>query len=146
MTDQHADLANLTAEIVSSYVTKNSIARSDLPGVIASVHAALRGLTSPPAPELEKLEPRIPIRKTITPDFLISLEDGRRYKTLRRHLTGRGLTPEEYRAKWDLPSDYPMVAPNYAKMRSELALSLGLGQKRKEAVKAAAKSKRKAAK
>jgi predicted transcriptional regulator len=74
----------------------------------------------------------MPIKKTITPDFLISLEDGRRYKTLRRHLAGRSLTPEQYREKWGLPRDYPMTAPNYAAMRSELAKSLGLGRKRKE--------------
>jgi predicted transcriptional regulator len=146
MTDQPTNLTDLTAEIVSAYVTKHSVARADLPGVIASVHAALRGLTSPPAPEPEELVPPVPIRKTITPDFLISLEDGRRYKTLRRHLTGRGLTPEQYRAKWGLRADYPMVAPNYSKARSELAIARGLGQKRKAPEKAAPKGKRKAAK
>jgi predicted transcriptional regulator len=128
------DLASLTADIVSAYVMKNAISRSDLPNVIASVHAALQNLRRV-APEPEKLEPRVPIKKSITPDYLISLEDGRRYKTLRRHLTGRGLTPEAYREKWGLPRDYPMVAPNYAKQRSDLAKALGLGQARKSAAK-----------
>jgi predicted transcriptional regulator len=129
-----SNLASLTADIVSAYVTKNALSRSDLPNIITSVHAALQNLRRLPS-EPEKLEPRVPIKKSITPDYLISLEDGRRYKTLRRHLTGRGLSPEAYREKWGLPRDYPMVAPNYAKQRSELAKALGLGQGRKTAVK-----------
>ena len=87
----------------------------------------------------EKTSPRMSIKKTITPDYLISLEDGRRYKSLRRHLAARGLTPEQYREKWGLPHDYPMVAPSYSARRSELARSLGLGQKRSEAMGAASK-------
>src|ERR671917_2826300 len=125
------DFTALTAEVVSAYVAKNSIRPADLPDLIASGHRALQGLSSPPQAEPEKREPPVSIKKSITPDFLISLEDGRRYKTLRRHLNGRGLTPEQYREKWGLPSNYPMVAPNYAKQRSELAKTLGLGQLRR---------------
>jgi predicted transcriptional regulator len=132
------DFASITADIVSSYVANNSVHRGDLPNVIASVHAALQGLAAPRQAEPEKPEPRISIRKSITPDFLISLEDGKQYKTLKRHLGKLGLTAEEYRAKWGLPADYPMVAPTYAAKRSELARSSGLGQmRRKNAAKAA---------
>ena len=112
-------------------MSHNSVRAADLPDLIASVHRALQGLSAPPQAEPEKREPPVSIKKSITPDFLISLEDGRRYKSLKRHLTGRGLTPEQYREKWGLPRDYPMVAPNYAKQRSELAKALGLGQLRR---------------
>ena len=125
------DFTALTAEVVSAYVANNSLRPADIPDLIASVHRALQGLSAPPQAEPEKREPPVPIKKSITPDFLISLEDGRRYKTLRRHLTRRGLTPEQYREKWGLPRDYPMVAPNYAKQRSELARASGLGQIRR---------------
>ena len=125
------DFTALTAEVVSAYVAKNSLRPADIPDLIASVHQALQGLSAPPQAEPEKREPPVSIRKSITPDFLISMEDGRRYKTLRRHLAGRGLTPEQYREKWGLPRDYPMVAPNYAKQRSELARARGLGQIRR---------------
>ncbi|WP_262296076.1 MucR family transcriptional regulator [Microvirga sesbaniae] len=136
------DLASITADIVSSYVANNSVHRGDLPTVIASVHAALQGLTAPRQVEPEKPEPRVSIRKSITPDFLISLEDGKKYKTLKRHLRTLGLTAEEYRAKWGLPADYPMVASSYAARRSELARSSGLGQqRRKTAAKAVAATK-----
>ena len=112
-----------------------------MPNVIASVHAALQGLATPKQAEPEKPEPRVPIKKSVTPDFLISLEDGKKYKTLKRHLGKLGLTAEEYRAKWRLPADYPIVAPNYAAKRSELAKSSGLGQLRKKnAAKAAVNS------
>jgi predicted transcriptional regulator len=137
--EQKIDFASITADIVSSYVANNSVHRSDLLSVIANVHAALQGLTAPKQPEPEKPEPRVSIKKSVTPDFLISLEDGKKYKTLKRHLGRLGLTAEEYRAKWGLPADYPMVAPNYAAKRSELARSSGLGQmRRKNAAKAAA--------
>lgn len=126
------DLAELTSEIVSAYVTNNKLSPTELSDIIGSVHSALRGLAETKAPEPEKLVPIVPIKKSITPDFLISLEDGRRYKSLKRHLSGRGLTPAEYREKWGLARDYPMVAPNYAKQRSELAKSLGLGQQRRK--------------
>ncbi|TDR90100.1 MucR family transcriptional regulator [Enterovirga rhinocerotis] len=134
-------LAELTSEIVSAFVANNKVAASELPEVIASVHGALRGLTEKKAPEPEKPTPIVPIKKSITADYLISLEDGRRYKSLKRHLSGRGLTPAQYREKWGLARDYPMVAPNYAKQRSELAKALGLGQqRRKSAAKPAAEA------
>ena len=126
------DFTALTAEVVSAYVANNSLRPADIPDLIATVHQALQGLSAPQQAEPEKREPPVPIKKSITPDFLISLEDGRRYKTLRRHLNGRGLTPEQYREKWGLPRDYPMVAPNYAKQRSELARARGLGQIRRK--------------
>jgi predicted transcriptional regulator len=126
------DLVELTSEIVSAYVTNNKISSEDLPSVITSVHAALQGLDQNKQREPEKPTPIVPIKKSITPDFLISLEDGRRYKSLKRHLSGRGLTPQQYREKWGLPKDYPMVAPNYAQQRSELAKALGLGQQRRK--------------
>jgi len=138
------DFASITADIVSSYVANNSVHRSDLPSVIASVHAALQGLAAPKQAEPEKPQPIVSVRKSVTPDFLISLEDGKKYKTLKRHLGKLGLTAEQYRVKWDLPADYPMVAPNYAAKRSELARSSGLGQSRKKnAAKAAVASKEK---
>src|SRR3954468_11389805 len=142
--EQPLDFASITADIVSSYVANNSVHRGDLPTVIASVHAALLGLTTPKQDESDKPQPAVSIRKSITPDFLISLEDGKKYKTLKRHLGRLGLTAEEYRAKWGLPADYPMVAPSYAAKRSELARSSGLGQmRRKNAAKAAVTSNEK---
>lgn len=126
------DFTSIAADIVVSYVANNSVHRTDLPGVIASVHAALQGLVALGSPEPEKPQPVVSIRKSITPDHLISLEDGKKYKTLKRHLAKLGLTPDEYRAKWNLPHDYPMVAPNYAAMRSELAKTSGLGQQRRK--------------
>lgn len=139
-----AELVGLTAEIVGAYITKNSIGQTGLTELITAVHSALKQLGRPEPIQSEKPTPPIPIKKTITPDYLISLEDGQRYKSLKRHLTARGLTPADYRTKWGLPSDYPMVAPNYAKRRSELARSMGLGQRRAEP-EAAPKSRRKAA-
>ncbi len=124
------DFVGLAAEIVAAYVSHNRVSRAELPVLIGAVHKSLHGLDTPAEPEPVKLEPRMPIKKTITPDFLISLEDGKQYRSLKRHLTTMGLTPELYRAKWGLPHDYPMVAPNYSKQRSELAKSLGLGQMR----------------
>jgi predicted transcriptional regulator len=131
-------LAELTSGLVSSYVSNNSVSVGDLPNLIASVHASLSGLGAP-QPELvsERPKPLMPIKKTVTPDYLVSLEDGRHYKSLKRHLTGKGLTPAQYREKWGLPLDYPMVAPSYAAKRSELARSSGLGRKREEAAKPA---------
>jgi len=135
------DPIELTADIVSAFVSNNTVTPAELPVLISSVHNTLGNLGKPAqAPEPEKLVPPVPIKKSITPDFLISLEDGKRYKSLRRHLKGRGLTPEQYRAKWGLPHDYPMVAPNYSVQRSELARSLGLGRKRAGVTKTAAKS------
>src|SRR5215208_982862 len=127
--EQQPDLVNVSAEIVSAYVAKNHIQTSETQ-LIASVHEALRNVAKP-APEPEKHEPPVPINKTIRPDYIISLEDGRQYKSLKRHLSSRGLTPEQYRKKWGLRTDSPMVSANYAKTRSELAKVIGLGQKGK---------------
>jgi predicted transcriptional regulator len=132
-------MVELTAEIVSAYVGNNNVQLADLPNVIASIHSALNGLGEPEQVVPEKLTPLMPIKKTITPEHLISLEDGKRYKSLKRHLSGRGLTPEQYREKWGLPRDYPMTAPDYAAKRSELAKAAGLGRKREESPAAPAK-------
>ncbi len=126
-------MTELTADIVSAYVGNNSVHVSDLPSVIVSIHSALQNLGQPQQPAKERPAPPIPIKKTVTPDYLISLEDGKRYKSLKRHLAGRGLTPDQSREKWGLPGDYPMMAPNSAAKRSEIALASGLGRKREEA-------------
>ena len=131
VTQQGADFIGLAADIVGAYVTKNNVPASELPGLIAATHAALVKLTAPTAPEVEKPVPPVPIKKTLTPDHIISLEDGKPYKSLKRHLSSRGMTAAEYRQKWGLPHDYPMVAATYAAQRSELAKSSGLGQQRK---------------
>ena len=118
----------MTADIVSAYVGNNSVSANDLPSLIANIHAALSQVSTGTV-EVEPEEPAVPIRKSISPDFLICLEDGRKFKSLKRHLrTKYDMSPEEYRAKWNLPKDYPMVAPNYAKARSDLAKQMGLGQ------------------
>jgi predicted transcriptional regulator len=123
---------DLAAELVSAYVSRNPVPASDLPSLIDAVHTALRRIGSGEAEQpAEAPKPPVPIRKSITPDHLISLEDGKPYRSLTRHLAKRGLTPEAYRAKWGLPPTYPMNAPNYAKRRSELAKALGLGQRRR---------------
>jgi predicted transcriptional regulator len=125
-------LMELTAEIVAAYVSNNSVAANDLPHVIAQVHAALGGATTPMEEVVEKPKPAVSVRRSIQSDYLICLEDGQKFKSLKRHLmTHYGLTPEQYREKWDLPADYPMVAPSYAEARSRLAKEMGLGQKRK---------------
>jgi len=118
----------LASEIVSAYVSHNAVARHDLPALIGSVHAALSG-ASAPTPEKKALTPPVPINRTIRPDYIISLEDGRRYKSMKRHLSSRGMTPEQYRTKWGLRPDYSMVASAYSAARSALAKALGLGQK-----------------
>ncbi|MDB5511375.1 MAG: transcriptional regulator, MucR family [Enterovirga sp.] len=126
-----SEFAGLTAEIVSSFLSHNSITASELPKLIETVHGALRDLGAPKREQApEKLIPPVSLKKSVTPDYLISMEDGRQYKSLKRHLSGRGLTPAQYRAKWGLPIDYPMVAENYAKVRSDLAKASGLGRKR----------------
>ena len=143
MPEETKNYFELTGDIVSAYVTANNIQRSELPGLIADVHSALTNLGKP-ASESAKTEPLVPIKQTIKPDYIISLEDGRRYKSMKRHLSSRGITPEQYREKWGLRPDYPMVAPNYSKARSELAKSLGLGQVRKgQAQKAGKKASKK---
>jgi predicted transcriptional regulator len=125
------DLVQLTADIVSAYVSNNAVDAGALSKLIEDVHLALvRAPAAAAEPEEKPLVPAVPIRKSVTPDYIISLEDGRKFKSLKRHLQGTyGMTPDEYRAKWGLPRDYPMVAPNYAKARSELAKRMGLGRK-----------------
>jgi predicted transcriptional regulator len=131
-TDGDAILA-YAVEIVSSYVANNQTPAAELPALLQSVHDAVKRLAAGEAavdPALTSRAPAVSIRKSITPDYLICLEDGRRFKSLKRHLrTAYGMTPEDYRAKWGLGPDYPMVAPNYAKTRSTLAVQMGLGQK-----------------
>ena len=121
----------LAAEIVAAFVSNNPLPKGELPSLIHAVHTAVVRLAAAPEsaqPQIEGKTPAVPIRRSITPDFLICLDDGKRFKSLRRHLTGLGLTPEQYREKWNLPFDYPMVAPNYAAQRSALAKQIGLGQ------------------
>ena len=128
------DSVELAAEVVAAYVSNNPVPRSDLPALILAVHSSLEKLAGAGGhapPQAETKEPAVPIRRSITPDYLICLEDGKRFRSMRRHLRGLGLTPEQYREKWKLPSDYPMVAPNYAAQRSAMAKKIGLGQKRK---------------
>jgi predicted transcriptional regulator len=133
--DTSGALVDLTADIVSAYVSHNVIPAADLPNLINEVHGALGTLVGLPAePPKEEQKPAVPPKKSITPDYLICLEDGKRFKSLKRHLkTHYDLSPEQYREKWGLPSDYPMVAPNYAEARSRLAKEMGLGQRRAKA-------------
>ena len=130
-----SDPTSLAAEIVSAFVARNSLPRAELPALIQSVHAALTknasGAVTPDTAELAEPAAAVTVRESITPDYLICLDDGRKFKSLRRHLAGLGMTPEQYRAKWKLPDNYPMVAPNYAALRAELAKKIGLGQFRK---------------
>jgi predicted transcriptional regulator len=123
----------LAADIVSAYVSNNSVPATDLPSLIAEVHAALsRVMGDAVAPTAEAPKPAVPAKKSITNEYLVCLEDGRKFKSLKRHLrTQYNLSPDEYREKWGLPPDYPMVAPNYAKARSNLAKQMGLGQQRR---------------
>lgn len=128
------NLIELTADIVSAYVSNNSVPAAELPALINAVYAALtkRGQGASQKSEGE-LTPAVPVRRSVTADAIICLEDGKKFKSLKRHLrTAFNMTPEEYRAKWGLTADYPMVAPNYAKARSELARSIGLGQQRRK--------------
>jgi predicted transcriptional regulator len=138
MTQKNDFQIELTADVVAAYVKNNPVPVSALPDLIASVAASLNGLVNGAAPAevVEPQKPAVPIKKSVTPDYIISLEDGKRFKSLKRHLkTSYSMTPDEYRAKWNLPSDYPMVAPNYAATRSALAKSLGLGRKAAEKLK-----------
>jgi predicted transcriptional regulator len=122
-------LVTLTADIVAAHVSNNSVAISDIPLVIRSVHEALAGLGNSEAPEV-KQEPAVSIRVSVKPDYIVCLEDGKKLKMLRRHLmTHYNMTPDDYRAKWNLPKDYPMVAPSYAEKRRALAKEIGLGTK-----------------
>ncbi|MFA7440317.1 MAG: MucR family transcriptional regulator [Sphingomonadaceae bacterium] len=131
---QHADLLALTADIVSSHVANNSVAVNDVPQLIQNVYATLSSLDEAPAAPEARPEPAVPIRSSVKPDYIVCLEDGRKLKMLKRHLsTAYGMTPDEYRAKWGLPADYPMVAPKYAEARRQLAKSIGLGTARARA-------------
>jgi predicted transcriptional regulator len=124
------DLITLTADIVSAHVSHNNIAVGELPALIASVHSALTTVNEPIAPEPVKQEPAVSIRSSVKPDYIVCLEDGKKLKMLKRHLrTTFDMSPDEYRAKWGLPKDYPMVAPNYSDARKALALTIGLGRK-----------------
>ena len=127
----HDELVQLTADIVSAYVSNNKVGAGELGKLIEEVHGALQRAPNAQAePEPQPREPAVPIRRSVTPDYIVSLEDGRKFKSLKRHLKNTyNMTPDEYRTKWGLPRDYPMVAPNYAKARSELAKSMGLGRK-----------------
>lgn len=129
--ENKVELVELTSEIVSAYVGNNAVATADLSVLILDVHGALRkALAAGNEPEAPQLKPAVSVRKSITPDYIICLEDGKKFKSLKRHLrTHYDLTPEEYREKWGLAPDYPMVAPNYAAARSRLAKEMGLGQK-----------------
>jgi predicted transcriptional regulator len=130
----NSNLIDLAADIVSAYVSNNTVTSSDLAGLIGEVYAALQRTSSgvAPEPQPEPLKPAVPVKKSVTPDYIICLEDGKKFKSLKRHLrTQYNVTPEEYREKWGLPPDYPMVAPNYAQARSDLAKKMGLGQQRR---------------
>jgi predicted transcriptional regulator len=132
-TPDNSNFIGLTAEIVSAYVSNNPVASSDIPALINQVHSALVRVSNGDAPSSgEPLKPAVPVKRSINPDFIVCLEDGKKFKSLKRHLrTQYDMTPEQYREKWGLPHDYPMVAPNYAAARSHLAKQMGLGQQRR---------------
>lgn len=140
------DLLGLTAEIVSAHVSNNPVSLVDLPNLIQEVYRTLASVGTPPAKqEPERPVPAVPIKKSITPEYLICLEDGKRLKMLKRHLqTAYNMTPDQYRERWGLPPDYPMVAPNYAKHRSSLAKKIGLGTKPRKGGRAAGGGRREA--
>nr|WP_314261404.1 MucR family transcriptional regulator [uncultured Devosia sp.] len=125
------DLVELSSDIVSAYVAHNSVSLADLPKLIVDIHSTLRGLNGAEVQTpVEELKPAVPVRKSVAADYIICLEDGKKFKSLKRHLrTHYNLSPEEYREKWGLPADYPMVAPNYSATRSKLAKDNGLGRK-----------------
>ncbi len=138
---QETELLELTTKVVAAHVANNPIAVTDVPGLIATVHQALATLGA--EQEAPRPEPAVPIKKSVTPDYIICLEDGKKLNMLKRHLkTAHGMTPAEYRERWGLPRDYPMVAPNYAKQRSALAKKIGLGRKPGPTVKAQRKTKK----
>jgi predicted transcriptional regulator len=137
MADQStSEMIELAADIVSAYVSNNSVPVGDLAALIGDVHAALTrvaGGVAAPVAVLEAQKPATSVKKSITPDYLICLEDGKKFKSLKRHLRSQyNISPEQYREKWGLPADYPMVAPNYAEARSQLAKKMGLGQQRRK--------------
>ena len=134
------DLTSLTADIVSAYVANNALTGEKIPELISSVYGALSKASSQSVePEQVELKPAVPVKKSVTPDYIVCLEDGQKFKSLKRHLkTHYDMSPEEYREKWGLPRDYPMVAPSYAAARSDLAKNMGLGRRAAEAVQPAA--------
>lgn len=133
MSEMQETFITLTADIVAAHVSNNSVSVSDLPALIANVHGALSKLDQPAAAPTVKQEPAVSIRTSIKPDYVVCLEDGKKLKMLKRHLmTHYQMTPEQYRTKWGLPADYPMVAPNYAEQRRTLAKKIGLGTKRRK--------------
>jgi predicted transcriptional regulator len=122
------DLLGLTTEIVAAHVSNNAVALEDLPVLIGQIYKSLAAMGTAPEPIQEKLQPAVPVKKSVHPDYIVCLEDGKKLKMLKRHLkTAYDMTPEEYRERWSLPPDYPMVAPNYARQRSKLAKDIGLG-------------------
>ena len=125
-----ASITSMTAEIVAAFVSHNAVPPRELPDLIQSVHTGLAALATGAKPQEEQLAPTpaVSVRQSVKPDYLICLDDGKKFKSLKRHLAVLSMTPEQYRAKWSLPADYPMVAPNYAAQRSELAKKAGLGQ------------------
>ncbi|MGI3902272.1 MAG: MucR family transcriptional regulator [Janthinobacterium lividum] len=141
MTDTAAPASNqpalveMTSEVVAAYTAKNHVQPSELPALIASVHVAFMSLGRPSEVEAvaEPLKPAVPVKKSVTDDYIISLEDGRKFRSLKRYLGTLGMTPADYRAKWGLPHNYPMVAPGYAARRSALAKSIGFGLRNKKA-------------
>jgi len=138
MTDGTAgNCIELTARIVSAYVSNNTVAAADIPGLINQVHSALTRVSGKATDvSAEPLRPAVSVKKSITPEYIVCLEDGKKFKSLKRHLrTQYNMTPEQYREKWQLGSDYPMVAPNYAAARSQLAKQMGLGQQRRRRAK-----------
>ncbi len=133
MEEDHAERLDMTTRIVASFVSNNPLPSSALPELIRSVHDTIRGLQGNGDSEDVRPEPAVPVGKSVTANHIICLEDGRKLKMLKRYLRSRyNMTPEEYRARWGLPADYPMVAPNYAKQRSEFAKQIGLGRKKAE--------------
>lgn len=148
LSENNEALVDLAAHIVSAFVSNNSVPMAELSALIANTHSALVGLGKEPEPvQEERAAPAVPIRKSITPEFLICLEDGKKFKSLKRHLrTAYDMTPDQYRAKWNLPPDYPMVAPAYAEARSQLAKKMGLGNQRRKAIPAPVAPKRARAK
>lgn len=133
MTDSHSEILGLTADIVASHVSNNSVPVTELPNLIQQVYSTLRDASAPVETEPDRPHPAVPIKKSITPDYIVCLEDGKKLKMLKRHLKTRyDMTPEAYRERWSLPSDYPMVAPNYAIQRRDLAKKIGLGTSRRK--------------
>ena len=133
MNEKSSNYIELTADIVSAYVSNNSVSAGDISALISQVHSALLRVSNGQGEVVsETLKPAVAVKKSITPEYLICLEDGKKFKSLKRHLrTQYNMTPEQYREKWNLAPDYPMVAPNYAAARSQLAKQMGLGQQRK---------------